>query len=177
MGVRGPGRGRAGTVGACRAPGWDLPGPGLTPERKGTSHHCLVNSMRHLVPSGQLGWGLGGSGCPAQHGSSGRTRRRTRGEGRGGGPCPSWPQSCPAPSLWPAPGPAPNAQCDQSGGSSGSVGPRPGAQAGAWPGPWDGVGPRGQQGACREHPVDSLEGKSNRHVKRPVEARRVAGPP
>ena len=63
-------------MGACGAPGWDLPGPGLAPERKGTSHHCSVNSMRHLVPSGQLGWGLGGSGRDQEENQGRRTRGR-----------------------------------------------------------------------------------------------------
>ena len=53
--------------------------------RRGRPQHCSVKSVCCLAPSGQLGWGLGGSGCPVQHGSSGRTRRRPRGEGQGGG--------------------------------------------------------------------------------------------
>ena len=62
-------------------PAW----PGLASERKGTATPLLVSSVRHLAPRGRLGWGLGGSGCPAQQGSSGRTRRteaKDKGEGR-----------------------------------------------------------------------------------------------
>ena len=49
----------------------------------------------------------------------------------------------------------------------GRVGDRAEAQAGAWPGPWDGVGPRGQQGACREHP-ESRAGLQAGRPGRPV---------
>ena len=30
--------------------------------RRGRPQHCSVNSVRCLAPSGQLGWGLGGTG-------------------------------------------------------------------------------------------------------------------
>ena len=153
-------RGQARAVGACRAPGWGLPGPGLTPEPKGTSTALLGDER--VLPGTQWAAGLG-SGWkwvprPAWQLRQDQEENQGRRTGWWADRLPSWPRPCPAPSLWLAPGPAPNTQRHQSGGSSGSVGPQPGRGGGVWPGPRDGGGTP----VVSRAPVASTESRASR---------------